>query len=136
VTQIKVAVKGILIKDQKMLIVQRSKNDETGAGTWESVGGILHFGESFDNALKREFFEEVGLSIQVQKLLFSTTFLSNPARQIVLLTFLCTSEEENITLSDEHDQYLWANNEELLQLLPRTIIKDYEMHGIFELIGR
>lgn len=135
-TQIKVAVKGILIKDQKMLIVQRSKNDETGAGTWESVGGILHFGESFDNALKREFFEEVGLSIQVQKLLFSTTFLSNPARQIVLLTFLCTSEEENITLSDEHDQYLWANNEELLQLLPRTIIKDYEMHGIFELIGR
>jgi 8-oxo-dGTP diphosphatase len=136
VTQIKVAVKGILIKNQKMLIVQRSKNDETGAGTWESVGGILHFGESFDNALKREFFEEVGLSIQVQKLLFSTTFLSNPARQIVLLTFLCTSEEENITLSDEHDQYLWANNEELLQLLPRTIIKDYEMHGIFELIGR
>ena len=134
-SEIKVAVKGVLIKNQKMLIVKRSKNDETGAGTWESVGGILQFGESFEDALKREFLEEVGLSVQIQELLFSTTFLTNPTRQIVLLTFLCTSEEVNINLSNEHDQYLWANIEELLQLLPRAIINDYEMHGIFELIG-
>lgn len=134
--EIKVAVKGVLIKDQKMLIVQRSSNDETGAGTWESVGGILNFGESFEDALKREFIEEVGLSIEVQKQLFSTTFLSNTTRQIVLLALLCTSEEENITLSNEHDQFLWANKAELLQLLPKAIIKDYEMFGVFELMER
>lgn len=134
--EIKVAVKGVLIKNQKMLIVQRSSNDETGAGTWESVGGILNFGESFEDALKREFIEEVGLSIEVQKQLFSTTFLSNTTRQIVLLALLCTSEEENITLSNEHDQFLWANKAELLQLLPKAIIKDYEMFGVFELMER
>ena len=57
--EIKVAVKGVLIKNNKMLIVKRSSFDETGAGTWESVGGVLEFGETFDVALKREFLEEV-----------------------------------------------------------------------------
>ena len=65
----------------------------------------------------------------------SDLFLSNPTRQIVLLTFLCTSEEENIILSNEHDHYVWADKDELLQLLPRAIMKDYKIHGIFNLIG-
>ena len=133
-SEIIVAVKGVLITNQKMLIVQRSSNDKTGAGTWESVGGVLQFGESLENALKREFIEEVGISIQVQQQLFSTTFLSTPTRQIVLLSFLCTSEEENITLSIEHDQYKWAKKEELLKLLPKAIIKDYETYGVFDLM--
>jgi len=33
--EIKIAVKGVLIKNNKMLIVKRSAFDETGAGTWE-----------------------------------------------------------------------------------------------------
>lgn len=37
--EIKVAVKGVLIKNNKMLIVKRSAFDETESGTWESVGG-------------------------------------------------------------------------------------------------
>ena len=53
--EIKIAVKGIILKDNKMLIVQRSATDTVGAGTWENVGGSLEFGESFEEALHREF---------------------------------------------------------------------------------
>ena len=132
--EIKVAVKGVLIKDQKMLIVQRSHDDETGAGTWESVGGILEFGESFEDALKREFMEEVGLDVSLNKLLFSATFFPHPTRQIVLLSFLCDSLDNAVVLSSEHEQYLWATKDTLLTLLPKVIWDDYEKCGVFDLM--
>ena len=129
-----VAVKGVLIKNNKMLIVQRSLFDETGAGTWESIGGKLEFGESFEDALKREFLEEVGLNIFVIRQLFSTTFLTHATRQVVLLTFLCDCKNTNITLSDEHEAYKWASKSELLELLPKPIIDDYKKYHILDLL--
>jgi len=132
--EIKVAVKGVLIKNNKMLIVERSSFDETGAGTWESVGGVLEFGETFDVALKREFLEEVGLTISVTTHLFSTTFSTHKTRQIVLLTFLCECQNDDISLSDEHEQFMWATKEESMELLPNAIIHDYKKHNVFELL--
>ena len=130
--EMKVAVKGVLVKEDKMLIVKRSNLDETRAGTWESVGGVMEFGETFEQALEREFIEEVGLAVQVEKLLFATTFLTSPKRQIVLLTFLCSTMEENITLSDEHEAYIWASEEELKCMLPPQIWEDYKQHKVLE----
>lgn len=132
--EIKVAVKGVLIKNNKMLIVKRSAFDETGAGTWESVGGVLEFGESFEVALKREFLEEVGLHVNVSKHLFSTTFLTYNTRQIVLLTFLCECQNDEVFLSEEHDQFIWATKDDLMELLPEVIINDYKKYNVFELL--
>lgn len=132
--EINVSVKGILIKNNQMLIVKRAAYDKTGAGTCESVGGVMKFGESFEEALQREFLEEVGLQIQVRKLLFSTTFLTHPIRQIVLLTFLCEGEDMDVTLSNEHEVFKWATKKELLTLLPDAIIKDFKLFGIFNLL--
>lgn len=132
--EIKVAVKGILIKNNKTLIVKRSAFEETGAGTWENVGGGLQFGESFEAALKREFLEEVGIAININSHLYSTTFLTQPKRQIVLLTFLCKCQNDEVSLSLEHDQFLWATKEELLDLLPESIINDYISYNVFELL--
>lgn len=133
--EIKVVVKGVLIKNIRLLIVQRSQIETVGAGTWETVGGNLHFGESFETALKREFSEEVGLNITVKNQLFSTTFHTSKTRQIVLLTFLCDTKEEQITVSDEHEQYLWATKDDLLTLLPQEIIEDFSQHNVLDLLN-
>lgn len=133
--EIKVVVKGVLIKNNRLLIVQRSQIETVGAGTWETVGGNLHFGESFETALKREFSEEVGLNITVKNQLFSTTFHTSKTRQIVLLTFLCDTKEEHITVSDEHEQYLWATKDDLLTLLPQEIIEDFSQHNVLDLLN-
>ncbi|WP_339214321.1 NUDIX domain-containing protein [Solibacillus sp. FSL W8-0372] len=132
--EIKVVVKGVLIRDNRILIIKRSHTDSFGAGTWEVVGGNLNFGESLEEALKREFLEEVGLRITVKSLLFSTTFFTSNDRQIVLLSYLCESEESQISLSSEHEQYLWASKEELLTFLPKEILADYELYDVLDLL--
>ena len=53
--EIIVVVKGILIKNNKMLIVKRSETEVTGAGTWETIGGKIIFGEMLEDSLQREF---------------------------------------------------------------------------------
>ena len=131
--EVKVAVKGVLVKGDKMLVVQRSYQDQTGAGTWENVGGVMEFGETFEQALVREFKEEVGLSVEVDRLLYAVTFLTRPTRQIVLLTFLCRTNDEVVVLSDEHEAYLWASKEELQSLLPEAIKEDFNTYGVFNL---
>ena len=130
--EIKVAVKGLLVHNSKLLLVQRSQNDTVGAGTWETVGGNLAFGESFEKALQREFLEEVGLAVHVKELLYASTFLTSSTRQIVLLAYLCETACTDVTLSSEHEQYVWATKEQALQLLPNAIIEDFNQHHIFE----
>src|SRR6185437_11567047 len=99
-----VAVKGIIIKEGKVLIVQRSY-DEISGGTWECVGGKIEFGENLEEALVREIREEVGLDVIVEKIIYASTFKTDPSRQVVILTYLCSSENKNIVLSKEHIDY-------------------------------
>ena len=132
--EVKVAVKGVLVRGDRMLVVQRSYNDQTGAGTWENVGGVMEFGETFEQALVREFKEEVGLSVEVERLLYAITFLTRPTRQIILLTFLCRTNDETVVLSEEHEAYLWASKKELQSLLPEAIKEDFNTYGVFELL--
>lgn len=96
--------------------------------------GNLHFGETFEEALKREYLEEVGLAITVKNLLFSTTFFTSNTRQIVLLSYLCESDEDHVVLSNEHEQYLWATKDELLTLLPKEILADFKQYGVLDLL--
>ena len=128
-----VALKGLVFKNGRLLIVKRAQNDEVGGGTWETVGGKMEFGEDFELALKREFLEEVGLEIQVKSLLFATTFFTKKNRQIVLLTFLCEYISDSIQLSSEHEEFLWASKDEVEVLLPQSILDDYIQHGIFKM---
>lgn len=128
-----VAVKGIIVKDGRVLIVKRANNDEIGAGTWECVGGKIEFGEELETALIREIKEEVGLNVTVEKLIFATTFKTSPTRQVVILTYLCRSEATDVTLSVEHFEYLWATKDQLKQLLHSGILKDFEKNNVFSI---
>ncbi len=131
--KIVVAVKGIVVNKGRVLIVKRSDNDEFGAGTWECVGGKIEFGEELEAALIREMKEEVGLDIIVEKLLFAVTFKTDPTRQVVILTYLCTSEDTEVKLSMEHSEFLWANKYQLKQLLNLDILEDFEKNNVFSL---
>ena len=57
-------VNGICIKDNKIFL-SKLKNDDY----WTFVGGKVEFGESTDFAILREYKEEVGVDLQVDKLL-------------------------------------------------------------------
>jgi 8-oxo-dGTP diphosphatase len=125
-----VAVKGLILNDEKALIIKRGKNVKFGEGTWECVGGKINFGEDLEMALVREAKEEVGLEIAVEKILYATSYLS-PERHLIILTYLCRSEKNNVVLSEEHLDYRWCTKEQLRQLLPANILNDFQKNNVF-----
>ena len=129
-----VAVKGIILHNDKALIVQRSADDEIGANTWEFVSGKIDFGENMEDALTREAREEAGLSITVDKLLYAGTFKTDEHRQVVILTYSCIAYNYNVTLSNEHKNYLWADKKQMVSLLSKPIVDDLYRNSVWECI--
>lgn len=132
--QIIFVVKGVIINEEKVLILKRSEDEEVGGGTWENVGGKIEFGEELETALMREIMEETGLDVRVERILYATTFKTSPTRQIVLLTYLCTTDGKEISISTEHMDYLWATEAQLKARLPQEILADFERNDVFSLI--
>jgi len=126
-----VALKAIIVFNGKALIIQRSSDDEVGADTWEFVGGRLDFGEDLEVALKREIHEEAGLNVMVDKLLYAATFKTHEYRQMVILAYLCTATNDKVVLSTEHQNYLWANKKQILEMLPKPLITNMNQHDVW-----
>lgn len=63
-------VGGILVEDNKLLLVKRSANDPYMGGLWALPGGAIEVAESATKALIREFNEETNLNITILQKLF------------------------------------------------------------------
>lgn len=108
-----VAVKGLIIKDERFLVIKRSDKARGEHFYWELPGGRLEFNESTHDALVREIEEEVGLSVDVGDPISTWNFVRNKHTQIVGLTFLCRASNDRVILSEEHNDYAWIKYEEI-----------------------
>jgi len=129
-TTIVTAVKGIVQYDNRILIVQRAAAD-SGGGTWECPGGKIDFGEQPEDSLKREIEEETGLAVTVDRIAYASSLMTHPDRQVILLVYFCTATNDAVELSDEHDDYLWADDAMFRQNIAPNILADFEQHRIF-----
>ena len=129
---ISVATKSIILLKSKALIIQRSSDAKIDPDIWEFVGGTLEFGESLKECLRREIWEEINIDVEIQELLYATTFIINELRQAVILTYLCTTTSEQIALSSEHKNYMWASKDQMKALLAKPIIQDLEENSVWE----
>lgn len=125
------AVKGIVRHDNRILIVQRAAAD-SGGGTWECPGGKIDFGEQPEDSLIREIREETGLTVTVDKIAYASSILTHPDRQVILLVYFCTAVTSSVTLSEEHDAYLWADEQLIRQQIAPSILTAFERHQIFQ----
>lgn len=64
-TAIKLGTFGILERDGKVLMGLRNDSSSSFQGCWCHPGGGIEFRELMDDALRREFMEEVGLVVDV-----------------------------------------------------------------------
>ena len=108
----------ILNSNNEVLVVKRADNDDFLPGLWELPGGGTNFGENPQEALKREIFEEVGLSVSVGKpLSVDDYFMENDHEKIhrVEISFLCSQIDttQKVQLSFEHSAYRWIAQEQL-----------------------
>ena len=126
-------VKGIIFNKglKKILLVQRSSCDPIGAGTWENVGGKVEYGEQTDDALKREIREETGITeLQIKSLAY--TSLEYNKEPCLFIVYFCETQTEAVNLSHEHQNFVWADKEDCIGMLPRAIIDDYNKNNVFE----
>ncbi len=88
-----IAVDGVLIKGNKILLIKRK--NEPFKGKWALPGGFVEYGEKVEEAVLREFEEEVGIKARIKKLL---GVYSDPARDprghIISIVFLLEAEGE------------------------------------------
>ncbi len=105
------ATKAIVIKDDKVLALY--SNTETGTKWWDLPGGRIEFGETPEEGLKREVFEELGREVKILKLIDTWNHMPADNWQIVGVFYLCTIDSEDIILSDEHDGFEWISITEL-----------------------
>jgi 8-oxo-dGTP diphosphatase len=79
--KLRVRICGICIDGESMLMI---KHHALGPKNifWSPPGGGLQFGESAEEALKREFIEETGLNVEIKKFLFVHEFLDEPLHAI------------------------------------------------------
>ncbi len=117
---------GVLFEDGCFLVAKR-KTGGPLSQKWEFIGGKNRYGESLEETLKREWFEETGLRVKVGRFLLNTTFINNDTRY-TLHCFLVERKEKSEPLLFVHDAFLWADKRELslLSFAPSDeVIRDY-----------
>ncbi|SFR23127.1 ADP-ribose pyrophosphatase YjhB, NUDIX family [Lentzea waywayandensis] len=101
-----VAVVGVVVdEDDRVLVISRRDN-----GEWQPPGGVLELGETFEDGVRREVFEETGCAVEVQRL---TGVYKNLKRDVVALTFRCAATTEPVALTDEARDVRWMTLDEV-----------------------
>lgn len=78
---------GLIFRGGKLLITQRRHRDHLG-GLWEFPGGKREGTESFEDCLKRELREELGIEVKVGARI-DTAQHCYPEKEVHLQFFLC-----------------------------------------------
>lgn len=78
---------GLVFRDGKLLITQRPADGHL-AGLWEFPGGKREANESFEDCLRRELMEELGIEVEIRELVESITH-SYPEKTVHLRFFRC-----------------------------------------------
>lgn len=75
--RLRVRVCGLLVESGKLLLVN-IQSPTRSEPFWTPPGGGLEFGESLQNAVKREIFEETGLQVEPTDLMYTSEFIKKP----------------------------------------------------------
>jgi len=121
----KIVVAGVLINDNKVLIIQRAENDSF-PGLWEIPSGGREPLEKTTEGVKREVKEETGLDVEVDSPVGVFDFTNereDAIRDATQISFLVKPVGKlEVKLSNEHQAFAWVTKEELdnYNLSPET----------------
>ena len=121
------AVRGICEYDGKVLLLKIRSKSAHDAGRWEIPGGKVKKCEYFDNALKREYLEETGVGVDVDSLLNVvrkdyTACKTNEEVKSIQLIMKVTCQSDEVTISEEHDDYGWFSFEEVDDMISKGLL--------------
>jgi 8-oxo-dGTP pyrophosphatase MutT (NUDIX family) len=95
-----VSIKGVLFVDGQVLLVRNDRAE------WELPGGRMEIGETPEQALAREFEEELALQIEPLSIIDSYLFEVIPSRNVFIVTYGCRLRGQfKPVLSEEHSAF-------------------------------
>lgn len=113
--------KGILFNKENQILIDNRKEEilDDANGKWEVPGGKIEFGETPEEAVKRELLEETGYNVNVKQIIsyskVSMWEYSDHKQHTVIFFYICELENDNhIEINDNRiNTYKWVTNKEL-----------------------
>ena len=105
-------VAAVIKKENLYLIAQRNRNKHLGL-QWEFPGGKVENSESFQDALIREVWEELNITVNVHEKIAEENFKDEKI-DVIIHYFLCSIKEGIINLT-EHEDSLWVEKKNFHQ---------------------
>ncbi len=112
----KVVVGAVIVKDDKVLILQRSADETTYPNLWELPSGKKEESESVEQTLVREVKEEAGIEISAVEQIAAFNYQIEKEFEVhncTQINFLATAEKSDVVLSLEHQHWRWISEEEI-----------------------
>lgn len=112
----------ILSPDGKLFMQKRSMSKDIQPGKWDTaVGGHVDYGETVEDAMKRESYEELGIKDFPYSLLFSYIFESSIEREMVNTYITRNFDDKIVCDSVEIDEGRYWSIDEIKQSLGKEI---------------
>ena len=109
----KIMVKGIVEYEDKFLLVEKWYDDRiVDPYQWEFIDGKLEFGEDPEKGVLRLIFESTGLSVFVNRILYTWSFMVGDVCNIGI-SFLCLSTRDDVVLCEDLNNFKWVTREEI-----------------------
>ena len=105
-------VAGIIINQNKILIGKR-KDKDIGGGKWEFPGGKIKVGETNSEALERELYEELGISVKIGKELMNYEHVFKTT--IYNISFMEIIDYDGEIRNNAHSEIKWVKFSNLLE---------------------
>lgn len=113
----KVVLGGVVVRDGKVLILQRHKDERIYPNMWELPSGKREELESSEAALLREVREESGLEVDIVAPISTFEYKvedANEIRDYTQINFLVRPvDAKEVVLSGEHQAFAWVTPVEL-----------------------
>ncbi len=121
-----IAVTGIVVKDGKFLITKRAASEKAFPNRWTVPGGKLEvdnyakrekdtpdsWSNIFEDLLKREIEEEVGLKVKNIRYLTSLTYMRPDGIPTLVVSFFADHAEGEVKLCSALTEYAWVTSQE------------------------
>lgn len=112
--------RGIVVEGDNVLLVKRSHSDKHNAGLWEFPGGKVDAGETVEEGLVREVYEETGLVVGVTSpLVYVENEIIQSGRYesklYVALFHAVRPLGGNFKISSEHVSFGWDTFDEAIK---------------------
>lgn len=116
-SQFAIAIKCVASFNGKYLLLTKAEEARPGDASdssWDLPGGRVNYKESTEDAAKREMKEETSLTISQLILKAASTVIRPDGLHLLILTYKCVCESDEVVLGDEHSSFKWFDMHDIM----------------------